>query len=237
MPDIIVIEHSEMPAPDRAQQHLAARGFAVRTVKPFAGEAVPAIDERTAGVVIMGGPQMVTDIDGYPYLRDEMALADQAMDRGLPLLGICLGAQMIAHHLGATVSYHEDGCIAFGYYPIDPTVEGRAVFPGRGGEPVLHVPAGNAQGFDLPPGATLLARGEIFHNQAYRIGHSTYGFQFHPELTRPILDLWQEVLAGNYGKPGTQTREEQDAGFARYDAPLHVWFTGFLDDFFGTPER
>jgi len=235
MREIIVIEHSLMPAPDRGQRHLAARGFVVRTIKPFAGEAVPDVDGRTAGVVIMGGPQMVTDLDDAPYLRNEMALAGQAMARGLPLLGICLGAQMIAHHLGARVGYHDGGHIAFGYYPVTPTEAGRDLLPGDGPDTHLHAPAGNAQGFDLPAGATLLARGDIFPNQAYRIGETTYGFQFHPEVTRPILDLWQEELIDSYGKPHSQSREEQDAHFARFDAPLHAWFTGFLDAFFGTP--
>ncbi len=237
MREIFILEHGPMPEPDRGQKHLAARGFAVRSVASYDGEAVPDVDERTAGIVIMGGPQMVTDLDAASYLRDEIALADKAMKRDVPVVGICLGAQMLALHLGAHVGYHDDGHVAFGYYPLDPTDDGLDILPGHDPGPPLHVPAGNAQGFDLPAGATLLARGEVFPNQAYRVGQMTYGFQFHPELTRPILDQWQRVLAGNYGKPGTQTRAEQDALFGRHDARLHDWFTRFLDDVFGDPRR
>ncbi|MCP5371401.1 MAG: glutamine amidotransferase [Hyphomicrobiales bacterium] len=230
MAQIIVVEHRDYPAPDRGQTHLAARGFEVRRVGPFRGEALPQVGEGTAGVLIMGGPQFVTHLDEAPYLRDEMAFAGRVMAAGVPLLGICLGAQLIAALHGARVAAHPQGKVAFGYYPVHPTAAGRGMVPEG-----LEVPAGNIQGFDLPPGAELLAGGEIFPHQAYRLGARTCGFQFHPEVTRPILDQWQRTMAAQYGRPGAQTRAQQDAGFARYDAALHAWYTGFLDRFFGAP--
>ena len=227
MKDIFVIEHRDMPVPDRGERHLVEQGFRVRLVAPFRGEALPELGDDTAGVMIMGGPQYVTDLDDFPYLRDEMDYVGRVMERDIPLLGICLGGQLIAAHLGAKVYGHPEGHAAFGYYPLRPTEEGNGLFPEG-----LHVPAGNVQGFEVPGSATLLARGELFPNQAFKVGERTYGTQFHPELTRLILDLWQEVLADNYGRPGTQSKEHQDSGFAAHDGPLHDWYISFLDSLF-----
>ncbi len=231
MQDIIVVEHRDMPSPDRGRRHLHDRGFRIRAVGPFRGEALPALDERMAGVVIMGGPQYVTHLDEFPYLKAEMDFAGKAMAKGLPVLGICLGAQLIARHLGASVADHPDESVAFGYYEVKPTRDGRD-FLSEG----LHAPAGNVQGFEVPAGATLLAEGDMFPNQAFRVDGNTYGLQFHPEVTRPILDLWQDVLATNYGRPGAQSRRQQDEGFERHDERLDGWYTSFLDRLFGTPE-
>ena len=230
MNELIVVRHREGAKSDRCLVHLEKRGFTLRPVSPYLGEALPTLDGRTAGVVIEGGPQYVSDLDRHPFLVDEMDFTGRAMDRGIPVLAICLGAQVLARHLGAQVADHPEGHVAFGYYEVKPTAAGRALIPEG-----LHVPAGNVQGFDLPVGATLLAEGEIFPNQAFRVDEAAYAFQFHPEVTRPGWDRWQTVLAGSYGKTGAQTREEQDEGFRRYDAPLDTWFTGFLDGLFGKP--
>ncbi|MDP6404776.1 MAG: gamma-glutamyl-gamma-aminobutyrate hydrolase family protein [Alphaproteobacteria bacterium] len=227
MRDIFVVEHRDMPVPDRGQRHLAERGFRVCLVAPFRDETLPELGDDTAGVLIMGGPQYVTDLDEFPYLRDEMEFVGRVMEQNIPLLGICLGGQLIAAHLGAEVDDHPEGHTAFGYYPLRPTEPGKGIFPED-----LHVPAGNAQGFAIPRSATLLAEGEVFPNQAFSVGERTHGLQFHPELTRPILDLWQDVLAANYGRPGTQSKEVQDAGFAAHDGRLHDWYTAFLDIIF-----
>ena len=227
MSDIIVIEHRAMPVADRGQRHLAEKGFNVRRVAPFRGEALPELNGDVAGVLVMGGPQYITDLDRFPYLRDEMEFIGWVMERQLVLLGICLGGQLIAAHLGAKVADHSQGHVAFGYYPLCPTEAGRGLIPEG-----LQVPTGNVQGFEVPGPATLLAEGEIFPNQAFAVGERTYALQFHPEMTRPILDLWQQVLADRYGRPGTQSREGQDAAFAAHDDALHDWYTGFLERLF-----
>jgi len=228
MRNIFVVEHRDMPERDHGQRRLAEKGFNVRLVAPFRGQDLPELDDNTVGVLIMGGPQYVTHLDDFPYLREEMDFAGRVMDRGLPLLGICLGGQIIAARLGAKVDDHPQGHAAFGYYPLCPTEAGKDVIP-----EALQVPASNTQGFEVPVGATLLAEGDVFPNQAFRVDERTYALQFHPELTRPILDLWQDVQATNYGRPGTQSREMQDAGFTAHNGALHDWYSGFLDRFFG----
>ncbi|MCY6382331.1 glutamine amidotransferase-related protein [Hoeflea prorocentri] len=224
---IIVIEHEAANAADNGLKHLAIRDVAVRLVRPYLGEKLPMLDERIAGVIIKGGPQFVTDLDRFPYLRDEIAFADTVMKRGVPLLGICLGAQMIAHHLGAAVGFHPQGHVALGYYPLEITEAGEHYFPDG-----LMTLAGNAQGFACPRDATLLAKGPLFANQAFSLGETTVAFQFHPEVDRTILDQWQRELADNVGKPGAQSFEEQDAGFEAHNQRLAEWYGQFLDRFF-----
>ncbi|WP_419909786.1 glutamine amidotransferase-related protein [Hoeflea sp.] len=224
---IIVIEHDEQAEPDNGLRHLARRGISVRLVRPYLGEDLPMLDDRVAGVIIKGGPQYVTDLKQFPYLRDEISFADRTMKRQIPLLGICLGAQMIAHHLGADVGFHPEGHVAFGYYPTVVTDAGADIIPDG-----LMALSGNAQGFDCPKNAELLATGPLFPNQAFRHGPSTIALQFHPEVTRAILDQWQRVLGGNVGKPGTHSFDEQDEAFRKHNHNLALWYGDFLDRFF-----
>lgn len=219
-----VIEHWRTAEPDYGRRHLAERGFDVRVVEPWRGEALPDLTGEEAGVLVMGGPQYVTATADAPYLLDEFRFVEQAMAKSVPLIGVCLGSQMIAHVLGAKVDFHPEGCATFGYYDLHPTQEGRAFFPER-----LKVLAGNAQGWDMPAGVTQLAHGDVFPNQAFLAGDATIALQFHPEVTRPILDQWQRDYTTWQGRPGTQSREEQDAGFAAHDAALKAWYAGLLD--------
>ena len=78
----------------------------------------------------------------------------------------------------------------------------------------------------------MLATGDVFPNQGFSLGAHTIALQFHPEVTRIILDQWQDELAGNIGKPGTQTLAEQDRGFERYNDRLTQWYRSMLDRFF-----
>lgn len=227
MREIIVIGHETPVDRDNGVRHLEERGFAIRPYRPDQGEQLPSIDGRTAGVIVLGGPQYVSDLDRFPYLRYEMAYIDSVMKAEVPLLGICLGGQLIAAELGAKVDFHPEGNVALGYYPLHVTDPGRAWFPED-----LTVLAGNAQGFSCPTGATMLATGDVFPNQAFHYGANTIALQFHPEVTRTILDQWQDELAGNIGKPGTQSLAEQNEGFVRYNGRLTEWYRLLLDRIF-----
>ncbi len=226
MKRICVIEHHPSPEEDAATAHLRARGCEVTVLRPYLGERLPDPAE-TDGALLMGGPQMITEIDAAPYLHDEAAFALAAIALGRPLLAICLGAQLLAHALGARVGPRADGAVAFGFHGLEPTPEGAGLFP-----PGLRVLSGNAQGFEIPDGAVKLAAGPIWPNQAYRIG-SALAFQFHPEVTRGILDDWQRELASYVGRPGASDIAAQDADFAAWDPALKAWFGGVLDAHLG----
>ena len=225
---IVLLEHHDPVDTDNGARHLAQRGFTIQTVRPDLGEPLPMLDERVAGVIIGGGPQFVTDTRQFPYLRNELAFVDTVMGSGVPLLGICLGAQLIAHHLGARVGYHPDGLVALGYYPLRVTKAGTDLMPDG-----MMAPCGNAQGFECPVGAELLARGDVFEHQAFQYERRTMALQFHPEITARILADWKRVLGKNAGKPGAQSLAELDAGFSRHNGKLADWYRRFLDRFFG----
>ncbi|SET32161.1 type 1 glutamine amidotransferase [Oceanicella actignis] len=224
-PRICVIAHHDDPEEDAARAHLRARGARLCVVSPWRGEPTP--DPRDFdGAMIMGGPQMVTDADSLPWMRDEQAFARGMLALGRPLLAICLGAQLLADALGARVGPHPEGRVALGFHPVVPTAEGAGLFP-----PGFMALSGNAQGFALPPGATLLARGEVWPNQAYAIG-SALALQFHPEVTPAILEAWKRELADYFGRPGVSDPARLDADFARHDPALKTWLRALLERMF-----
>ena len=226
MKTILFIQHHSNPEADAGQVHIKNRGATLRRVKPYKGEELPDLSE-VDGVILPGGPQMVTDLSDLPYLQTEMDYALLAAERGIPVLAICLGAQMMAHRLGARVDWHPDGAVAFGYHGLRPTDAAGNLFPAG-----LHVLSGNAQGFELPAGATLLAEGNLWPNQAFSYGENLLALQFHPEVTRPILDDWQAHLGHYVGKPGASDFAAQDAAFLRHDPGLKAWYRSLLDKFF-----
>jgi GMP synthase (glutamine-hydrolysing) len=226
---ILIIKHNRSPNDDRTATHLAARGFDLEWRYPFDGEALPESIEDLAGLVVLGGGFPVPEADRYPFLRDEMRLIGRCLKADRPVLGICLGAQLLAHELGAAVGPHPAGVHEFGYYELFPTAAGRAEIPDG-----LHAVQSHYHEFALPAGATLLARSALYARQAFRYGRSTYGLQFHPEVTPAIFRRWQTDHAPRYlGKPGVQPKDEQDRSIERHDPAQHAWFTGFLDRLFG----
>jgi len=226
---ILIIKHNHQPNVDRTATHLAERGFDLDWRHPFAGEALPGDAGGLSGLIALGGPFPVPEADRHPFLAAEMRLMRDCLKREVPVLGICLGSQLLAHELGSTVGPHPEGWHEFGFYELFPTAAGRSEFPAG-----LHVAQYHYHQFDLPPGATLLARSERFTQQAFRHGANAYGFQFHPEATPEIFRRWQADDDYMLGKPGVQSKAEQDRAIERHDPAQHTWFTGFLDRLFGT---
>ena len=225
---IVLVKHNNDPNDDRASLHLAARGFELDWRYPYAGDSLPADDAEVAGTVVYGGGQGVPDIARHPFLAAEARWMKSCVERGLPTLGICLGAQILAHAYGAKVGPHPEGLQEFGFYDLEPTNEGAATIPAG-----LAVPQMHYHTFDLPAGATLLASSRAYRNQAMQLAEKAFGFQFHPEQTAATFKRWQQKPWAPWGKPGVQTREEQDARAEQHDGAVGIWFTGFLDRLFG----
>ena len=225
---IALVSHEVPACDDHASRHLAARGFALDWTAPCLGGRLPEPDERSAGAIVFGGKYPVFETARHPFLRDEMDWIGRWLDSGKPFLGICLGAQLLAHHLGAAVGPHPQGHHEFGFYDLIPTPQGRAVF-GAG----LWVAQSHYHGFDLPAGATPLARSESYPQQAFSYGAAAFGFQFHPEATAEVLARWHDRPDAPFGAPGAQSRTQQEAAFDRHTAATSVWFEGFLDGLFG----
>lgn len=225
----LLIVHQKTSDPGRVGRLLSEAGFALDIRCPNLGDRLPeALDDHDA-VVIFGGPMSANDGHITPGIRAELDFIPTVLEAGTTLFGICLGAQIIARALGAAVTRHADGITEIGYTGVSPTPEGPGVFD----EPMM-VYQWHREGFELPRGATRLAENQAFVNQAFRYGEATWGVQFHPEVTRSIVEKWTEKAAHDLVLPGAQARDDQLASFERYDARLEHWSRRFLDTILGT---
>ena len=225
MARITIFQHGEL-GPGRFGVTLRDRGFQLDIRKPHlalseGGSGVPADLDNVAGVLVLGGSQNVTDIGTYPWMQAEAEFLKKAHDKGLPVIGLCLGAQLIAHALGGTVAYKQ-GNPELGFNPVSLTI------PGQTETMLAGIPWNHHQPFSceqevrtLPPGATLLMTSKSTKNIAYKVGVKTYGFLFHPECDRPLLDQMWNMSSGWFSKLGTDAAaisRQSDAhypGFAR----------------------
>ena len=153
------------------------------------GDALPALDE-VDGILSLGGSQSVLDLDDDPLLRAEAWLLRDAVSAGVPVLGVCLGGQLLAHALGATVVRAPRRAVAWVELAALPAAADDPLF-GTLSSPVagLHW---NEDVFALPAGATELLIGFPSGVAAFRAGESAWGIQFHPEVDGPALDGWYE---------------------------------------------
>ncbi len=220
---IAVILHQEHSSPGRLGRFLAAQGFDLDVRRPRYGDPLPATLAEHAGAVVFGGPMSANDEEDW--LRAEIDWIGTALREQKPLIGICLGAQMLARHLGERVYPHPQGKVEVGYCPIRPTREGHSLCACRFPERVYQW---HREGFDLPRGAALLAAGEDFETQGFRYGPNAYGFQFHPEVTYAMICRWTMRGAERMQLPGAHPRHAHLEGWYRHDAAIARWSQAFL---------
>jgi GMP synthase (glutamine-hydrolysing) len=180
-----------------------------------------------AGAVIFGGPMSANDEDDF--IRREIDWVGVALKEEKPLLGLCLGAQMMARHLGGRVYPHEGGKAEIGYYPLIPTEAGRELADRLAAPWPGHVYHWHREGFDCPQGATTLATGDDFPTQAIRIGPAAFGLQFHPEVTHAMMCRWTVRGHERLKLPGAQDRSRQIEGRFMHDPAVRIWLNAFLD--------
>jgi GMP synthase (glutamine-hydrolysing) len=191
MPKLLVLKHVAHEPLGTLDPLLRRSGFRIRYVNfGREPEARPALDGYH-GLVVLGGPMNVDDVAGHPHLAVERDLVASAFDRKLPVLGICLGAQMIARVLGARVTRSPEKEI--GWHRVSPTAGGRAdpLFEHFGESE--HLFQWHEDALDLPAEAIHLASSESCANQAFRWGERVYGFQFHLEVDQPMVERWLRV--------------------------------------------
>jgi len=134
-------------------------------------------------LVVMGGPMSVNDEVEFPWLRDEKRLVRECVERGVPVLGVCLGAQLLASAMGAEVGPAREREI--GWFPVRGAPrESESTFPFPASVEVFHW---HGETFDLPEGAVRLASSEVCENQAFQLGRTAIGLQFHLEVTASSL--------------------------------------------------
>jgi GMP synthase (glutamine-hydrolysing) len=153
-------------------------------------DATPAVD-RYRGLIVLGGPMNVEDRHHRMHLKTELTAIEHMLEQGKPVLGICLGAQLLAHVLGAPVRRHEQPEI--GWYDVYTTAEGRddAVLGVLGASsPVFQW---HRYTYELPRTAVQLARTATCEQQAFRWSTTAYGFQFHLEADAPLVERWLKL--------------------------------------------
>jgi GMP synthase (glutamine-hydrolysing) len=183
MAKIYVLQHHPVENLGTIADALEGSALAWQYVHVNEGQPVPSNMKAAGGLIVMGGPMGVYQTDRYPWLREEMHLIEEAMKSNLPVLGVCLGAQILAAALGAKVDRNPNGK-EIGWHPI------RLCESARDDRLMRDLPATmtpfhwHGDTFELPPGAVSLASSDKTPCQAFRHGAKTYGFQVHFEVTR-----------------------------------------------------
>jgi GMP synthase (glutamine-hydrolysing) len=190
----IVLKHIESERPSRILALLAERACKVDIRALYQGDAVPSELAPDELLIVMGGAMGVGDVElpEFPFLRRELDLLRRCVEQGLPVLGICLGAQLLAHAAGAAVhplTKGQNRVYEVGWGPIrfHGTRDSELLSGIPNETTVLHW---HGDTFDLPFGAELLASSETCHNQAFRLGRRQFGLQFHCETTAEDVENW-----------------------------------------------
>jgi GMP synthase-like glutamine amidotransferase len=182
MANCLIVQHVE-PEPSWAiGVALARAGVTTDVCAMFAGDALPSDLSGFGGFVVMGGPMSACSDQSFPSRGAEVALLRDALERGLPTLGVCLGAQLLALAAGGLVRTGGEGPeVGWSEVELLPACEDDALFAGSPScVPVLHW---HSDTFELPAAAERLARSGRYANQAFRVGQAAWGLQFHLEVT------------------------------------------------------
>lgn len=189
----VVVQHVPFEGPGLIARAIEASGGSVDVRRMYAHDPLPDGGELSelAGLVVMGGPMGALDDADHPNLAAERALLAACLERDVPVLAVCLGAQLLAAALGARVYTGSTPEIGLGTVTL--TDAGRRDSVLGGGARVLPVLHWHGDTFDVPDGATLLASNDAYPNQAYRVG-SAYALQFHVEITADQLGSLEPEL-------------------------------------------
>lgn len=251
MKPIVILQHEADVAPGNFAQHLTLRGRPFEVVRLYAGDVLPATAAEVAGLCTLGGNMSVaTDRDGasaLPWLEPELALLRDADARGVPVIGHCLGGQLLARALGGDVRRAPHLEMGWGRVSVDDAAVAREWLGDEAGS--IEFFQWHSDSFELPPGARRVLSSAWCANQAYvvpRDGHAHVGMQFHIEMTPELVRLWAadakavqdgEAERQRTGGPAVQSPAEMvsdvDARAARmYRVAAHLydrWLEGVRD--------
>ena len=231
MPRLVVLHHLDKNFLGEAADPLRAAGLELDERDLKRGDALPEPGEADA-ILSLGGDQSVRELDRYDYLVAEVGLLRDEAERGTPILGVCLGGQLLAHALGGSVEKLPIRMVEWAEVERLPEADGDPVFgslPAR-----IRALHWNEDGFSLPPGAVEMLTRAGQAGEAFRWGEAAWGIQFHPEATAEILEGWYtDVVWLEEAGVEEQTAREADrlhlpgqrataegifGGFARYVA-------------------
>jgi GMP synthase-like glutamine amidotransferase len=209
-----VLQHVPFEGLGSIEPWLSSRRATIAYTRLFAADRLPDLDEVDL-LIAMGGPMSVNDESELPWLKPEKQVLRDAIGREIPVLGVCLGAQLIASALGAPV--YRNPAKEIGWFPVQSVAPGDAMLRLPGNPLVFHW---HGDTFDLPPGAVRIAGSPGCANQAFQLKTSVIGLQFHLEVTRQgveamIENCRNELIPGPYVQTAAQMLEVPAECYAR----------------------
>jgi GMP synthase-like glutamine amidotransferase len=229
MATCLVIQHVEPESAFAIADSLRAAEVIVDVRRVFAGDPLPPDLSHVDGLVVMGGPMSAGSDEGFATRSAELDLLSDALERRLPTLGVCLGAQLLAVAGGGSVTAGSAGPeVGWGTVSLLESCRHDALF---GGLPeTLTVLHWHGESFEIPPGGRRLMSNRLYANQAFSLGEAAWGVQFHIEVTSAAVDGFVRAFAADAaGSPGGGERitGSTPAALAALDAPRGSVFHRF----------
>jgi GMP synthase (glutamine-hydrolysing) len=229
MEEVLVFQHDPFEDLGFFGEVLEKQGADYRVLHLFHGEMPEEEWKNVRALIVLGGPMGVEEEEGFPFLRWEKRIIRAAIDESVPVLGICLGAQLIATALGTPV--FRGSVREIGWSPITITPHGQ-VDSLLGYLPeIATVFQWHGNGFELPPGAVRLASSAHYGTQAFRLGKTIYGLQFHLEVTPRMIERWIEERSEDLALVPHVLPEKILADTQSYAPALKYYGERFISEF------
>ena len=195
---ILIVKHVEIEGPGTLGEFFENTAREVKTIELEKGDRLPKDSSHLEALVVLGGPMGVYDEQQYAFLEDEVRLLAEAVQRGVPTLGICLGAQLLAKAFGSRVEKapHKE----VGWFKVDLTKEAEQDPLFKGQDKQIDVFQWHEDSFEVPKNGVLLASGELCRKQAFKVGDCGWGLQFHPEMSGRMLAEWLAYYSEDINK-------------------------------------
>jgi GMP synthase (glutamine-hydrolysing) len=223
---LFILHQKTSEAGDIANK-LKIRGFNFEIRRPSLGDSLPTNLNNYSAIVVFGGPMSAND--NNEFMNKEIDWIGQVLQSEVPFLGICLGAQILVKYLGCKVEKNPKEFSEIGFYKIQPTENGIKMFQSQDVFYQFHT-----EGFELPSGCELFAKGDIFTNQAFRY-KNCYGLQFHPEVNIYLHLKWLFLVLIKKPhilfKKGAQNIFYQLWLRIKYNSSISRWLDNFLDNY------
>lgn len=195
----LVFQHVRRETLGLLEAEAERHSLSLNYVRFWEGAIIPPLNNYQA-LIVLGGPMGANDEEKYPWLKGEITAIQEAVEGGIPILGLCLGAQLLARALGAVVTRNPVPEIGFATVELTPVGREDPLF--RGFDNPLPVFQWHSDTFAIPQGAVWLASSPLCPHQAFRYGRNAYGLQFHLETTPGMIDRWVEKGAEDLRRAG-----------------------------------